>query len=484
MSIPLDTPGSGSRLRAGLAGLHRLRRACVGSRPWRWWLTASLLALAGCGGGGDGGGGSTVSGASCQVEEEKVWLRNFFTDTYFWNGVAPRPDSAGYDSATRYFSALLYAGGDPVPGSTNGATWPRDRWSSYQSTERYNQFYGEAQTMGFGVAVAGLEVKGQPAQPLYVRYVDPNSPAALNDVRRADRVLAINGRPASELISADDFSALSATAAGQILSLRLARGGAEREVSLTASVYGVVPLPAGRVVTTPAGRRVGYLHLQNFISQAQPPLESSLADFRAQGVQEVVLDLRYNGGGLVSFANTLGNYLGGTRAAGQIFTSLLYTPSQAFKNATYRFANPAPADAVNAPRVIVLMGRRTCSASELVINGLRGAGLQVVGVGETSCGKPVGSVAGSNCGTTWSIVNFEGVNARGEGRYFDGIAATCPVAEDFSQPMASATDPLLKTALAYSDSGSCPQPTARAIPLYRRSTSDSAEPGERREMMP
>ena len=204
----------------------------------------------------------------------------------------------------------------------------------------------------------------------------------------------------------------------------------------------------------------------------------------AEGVQEVVLDLRYNGGGLVSFANTLGNYLGGTRAAGQIFTSLLYTPSQAFKNATYRFANPAPADAVNAPRVIVLMGRRTCSASELVINGLRGAGLQVVGVGETSCGKPVGSVAGSNCGTTWSIVNFEGVNARGEGRYFDGIAATCPVAEDFSQPMASATDPLLKTALAYSDSGSCPQPTARAIPLYRRSTSDPAEPGERREMMP
>lgn len=482
-----DTHGPAGRLGAKRPAWRRVGRACAGSRAWRWWLAASVLALAACGGGGGEGAGTGAgagAGTSCPVEEEKAWLRSFFADTYFWNSLAPRPEPAGYDSATRYFSALLYGGGDPIAGSSSGATWPRDRWSGYQSTERYNQFYGEAQTMGFGLAVAGLEVKGQPTQPLYVRYVDPNSSAALNDIRRGDRVLAINGRPAAEVIAADDFSALSATAAGQVLALRLSRGGVEREVSLAASVYGVVPLPEGRVVTTPAGRRVGYLHLQNFISQAQPALESRFAEFRAQGVQEVVLDLRYNGGGLVSFANTLGSYLGGTRAAGQIFTSLVYTPAQAYRNTTYRFASPAPAAAVNAPRVLVLMGRRTCSASELVINGLRGAGLQVVGIGETSCGKPVGFVPGSNCGTTWSIVNFESLNARGEGRYFDGIAATCPVAEDFTQPMASATDPLLRAALAYSDIGSCPQPTARAVPLYRRSAGDRAEPGERREMMP
>ena len=482
MSTPSDLPGLTDRCVGRVGGSLEGAAHLVGRRRWRWWLAVGVLALAGCGGGG--GGGGTDSAASCPVDDEKAWLRGFFADTYFWNTLAPRPDPAGYDSVSRYFSALLYAGGDPIPGAANGATWPRDRWSGSQPTERYTQFYGEGQTMGYGVAVAGLEVKGQPSQPLYVRYVDPNSSAALNDVRRGDRVLAINGRLAADVIAADDFSALSATATGQQVRLRLSRGGVEREVTLASAVYDVVPLPTGRVVTTPAGRRVGYLHLQNFVSQAQAPLESRFAEFRSQGVQEVVLDLRYNGGGLVSFATTLGSHLGGTRAAGQVFASLVYAPSQAFKNNTYRFANPAPAAAVNAPRVIVLMGRRTCSASELVINGLRGAGLEVVGIGETSCGKPVGFVPDSHCGTTWSIVNFESLNARGEGRYFDGIAATCPVAEDFTQAMGSANDPLLRTALSYADAGSCPQPTARAVPLYRRSPGDRPEPGERREMMP
>ncbi|MEN9417143.1 MAG: hypothetical protein RI988_763 [Pseudomonadota bacterium] len=449
-------------------------------------LGAAVL-LAACGGGGGGGadsGGGSGPAASCPAEDEKAWLRTLFADTYFWNQQATRPDPAGYAAATTYFSDLLYRGGDPIPGAANGATWPRDRWSGYQSTERFNQFYGEAQTMGYGVAVAGLEVKGQPGRPLYVRYVDPNSSAALNDVRRGDRVLAINGRSAADVIAADDFSALSATTTGQLLTLRLARGAAERDVTLASAVYGLEPVPAARVVTTPAGRRIGYVQLQNFISQAQAPWESAFAQFRAQGVQEVVLDLRYNGGGLVSFAATVGSYLGGTRSAGQLFASLVHAPSQAAKNTSYRFASPSPAAAVNAPRVVVLMGRRTCSASELVINGLRGVGLQVVGIGETSCGKPVGFQPGSYCGTTWSIVNFESLNARGEGRYFDGIAATCPVAEDFTQPVGAATDPLLAAALTYADTGSCAQPSARALPLYRRSSADAPEPGERREMFP
>ena len=463
----------------GAEGLTLKAQAAWGARLL---AVASLLGLSACGGGAGGGGGPAPS-ATCSAEDDKAWLRTFFADTYFWNTLAPSPDPAGFVSSTSYFSSLLYAGGDPIPGGA-GTTWPRDRWSNYQSTERYNQFYGEGRTMGYGLAVAGLEVKGQPTRPLYVRQVDPNSSAALNDVRRGDRVVAINGRAAAEVIAADDFSALSATATGQLLTLRLARGSVERDVSLASATYDVVPLPQGRIVTTPGGRRLGYVQLQTFISQAQAPLETRFAEFRAQGVQEVVLDLRYNGGGLVSFATTVGSHLGGTRAAGQIFASLLYAPSQASKNTSYRFANPAPPGAVDAPRVIVLMGRRTCSASELVINGLRGAGLQVVGIGETSCGKPTGFVPGSNCGTTWSIVNFESLNARGEGRYFDGIPATCAVAEDFTQPVGATTDPLLMAALAYSDSGSCPQPTARAVPLYRRSAGDAPEPGERREMTP
>jgi hypothetical protein len=72
----------------------------------------------------------------------------------------------------------------------------------------------------------------------------------------------------------------------------------------------------------------------------------------------------------------------------------------------------------------------------------------------------------------------------GQGRYFDGLPATCAVAEDFTQPVGSAGDPLTRAALQHADSGSCGPVAARAVPLYRRSAGDAPEPGERREMMP
>ena len=82
----------------------------------------------------------------------------------------------------------------------------------------------------------------------------------------------------------------------------------------------------------------------------------------------------------------------------------------------------------------LLTGPRTCSASELVINGLRPF-VDVVVVGDTSCGKPVGFVPVSRCDTTFNVVNFEAVNADNQGRYFGGIEPRCAVEENLSQPV-------------------------------------------------
>ena len=100
-------------------------------------------------------------------------------------------------------------------------------------------------------------------------------------------------------------------------------------------------------------------------------------------------------------------------------------------------------------------------------DGLRGVGVQVVGLGETSCGKPFGFQPVSQCGNTFSVVNFESVNAQGQGRYFDGLAATCPVAEDWKQALGQSAEPLLMAALYHADRASCPllataPPTSRA----------------------
>jgi carboxyl-terminal processing protease len=130
----------------------------------------------------------------------------------------------------------------------------------------------------------------------------------------------------------------------------------------------------------------------------------------------------------------------------------------------------------------------TCSASEQVINGLRGVGVDVVAIGDVTCGKPVGfNARADGCGTTYSIVNFESVNARSEGRYFDGFAPTCLVAEDLSREIGAFDDPLLVAAAYHVDNGFCPAGTAREQALSKptstpRKRYDGADGGERTGM--
>ena len=431
-------------------------------------LLALPVLLAACGGGDDPGTNGPPAATDCGVEGQKAWLGNYMNEWYFWYRISPRPDAAPYADVQSYFDALLYTG--------SSADFPRDRYSGSQTTESFNRFFGDGASLGYGLSVAGLELNRNGALPLFVRYVEPLSPAATQGVQRGDRVLTLNGRAVSELITADDFSALTPLQAGDALNLTLRRNGVDRSVSLSAAVFNLTPVTGTTVITTAGGRKLGYMAVKDMLSQALAPFETAFSRFRAEGVQDLVLDLRYNGGGLVSTGATLASYIAGTRGNDLSYASLLYNDKRASSNNTsYRFS--AQSSAVSLPRVFVLMGRRTCSASEQVINGLRGAGVQVVAVGETTCGKPVGFLPTSSCGRTYSVVNFESVNQRNEGRYFDGFAPTCAVAEDFSAAQGSSADPLMNAAKRVADGGACPAATAsvasadRAFPLAARRSS-------------
>ena len=133
-----------------------------------------------------------------------------------------------------------------------------------------------------------------------------------------------------------------------------------------------------------------------------------------------------------------------------------------------------PLPSVNLPRVFVLTGPGTCSASESVINGLRGIDVEVVQIGSTTCGKPYGFYATDNCGTTYFTVQFRGNNAKGFGDYSDGFSPAnvagiegeeipgCAVADDFNHGFADPDEGRLQTALRYRTDGSCPAPTGIA----------------------
>ena len=441
---------------------------------------ALLLALAACGGGDGGNSAPAVAApANCSASEQKRWLGDYLDTYYFWSAQAPRPDPAPFATADDLLAARLYTGSDPA--------FPApDRFSGSQAAESFARFFGEGESLGYGVSVAGLEVLGQPERPLYVRFLEPLSPAGLAGVRRGDEVLSLNGRSAADIIAANDFSALTAASEGRQLVLRLRdRDGIERTVTLISAVFRLSPVPLHLVLNTDGGRRVGYLVMKDMISQSQAALATTFARFRADGVQDLVLDLRYNGGGLVSVGGWLASYAAGTRGAGLDYTVLRHNAQRAAVD-DRRFGFSTFGSALSLPRVTVLTGPRTCSASEQVINGLRGAGIEVTTVGDTTCGKPVGSNPVTQCERTYSVINFEGVNARGEGRYFDGLPATCEVAEDFSQPLGSSSEPLLATALQRIDTGVCrASPLPSALPgSARAAMRRAAVPGEGGGMLP
>lgn len=453
MSTCLPTPASALR--------RRLRRTLIALLP------ALLVA---CGGSGDDD--PVPPALSCELADQKTWLANYFDAWYFWYKLSPRPDPALHPTLDGYFDALLY-GGD--------ATFPADRYSYFQTTESFNLFFGDGKTLGYGLFVAGVEVEGQPEQPLRVRYIEPKSDAAAQGLARGDEIVSVNGRPASELIAANDYTALSPAAEGEQLNLVVRRDGADRAVRLTAGIYTLTPVSGASVVTTPLGSKMGYVLVKDMIDPVQTPLATAFQQFKAQGVRDVVLDLRYNGGGRVAVGRSVASYVNGPLTAGKVYAQLLYNDKRSAYNEAFRFESPV--SALGLARVYVLTGPRTCSASEQLVNGLRPF-VEVVTIGDTTCGKPVGFLPDSQCGNTYSVVNFESVNADNAGRYFDGLGPTCAAADDLSRPLGAPDEGLLAAARQHADTGSCPITQTRRLPQRLRAPGlRTTEPGERQGMI-
>lgn len=458
----------------GNTGRLSMKNLSAGTKSGGQWLAglSLCLLLAACGGGG-GSASTTAPPASCALDDSKSWLLGYMHDQYLWYARMPEPPAADYTTLDSYFAALLYPGGGVEPSS-------RDRWSFMESTASFQQFFGDGQSLGYGIFVAGLEVRGLPGEPLRIRYIEPKSPAAAAGLQRGDILLSLNGVSSADIITRDDFSALTAKAAGDKLQLMVRNASGDHAVNVTASVFDLTPVGNASVIQSPAGKAMGYLLLKDFISQANAPLDAAFAQFKSAGVTELVLDLRYNGGGLVTVSRDLASYIGGASAAGGLFAALKFNDKHPGQNSNYNFTQPSAG--LSLTRVFILSGQRTCSASELLINGLKPF-VNVVQIGDTSCGKPVGFVPTSQCGSTFNAVNFEVSNANGVGRYWDGLTPSCKVADQFTLALGDANEQLIAAARQYADTGACPVAAQLSKPLgLRQRGAVSNEPGERQGM--
>jgi hypothetical protein len=273
----------------------------------------------------------------------------------------------------------------------------------------------------------------------------------------------------SAVLTIEEANSLQASA---LASQRIERARkADLTQLLSALPGGSVPL--SQVVTSPAGRRVGYVLFNDHHNGAQDALIAAIENLKASGVQDLVLDMRFNSGGFLYVAQTAASMVTGPEKDGQVFEQVRFNNKRDAESraSVFRFSTTVrspevtyprgyPLPQLSLPRLYVLSSSLTCSASESIVNSLRGIDVQVVLVGETTCGKPYGFQRKNNCGYAYFPIEFQGFNAKNFGDYTAGFAPTCAVTDDPAIALGTPDEALLKAALSHADKGSCPPDTA------------------------
>lgn len=474
-------------------------------------MFAIFASLAACGGGGGGGGGgaapnnapatatalaqsSTFAGQCVaprfgvdpdtgaafpdtqgSLDTEKSWLRSWIDETYLWFDEVPTTlVAANYATPIAYFDVLK------TPKLTASGR-PKDRFHFTQDTAQYRALSQGGIALGYGLQLAILSP--QPPRDVRVAFTQPGSPAAQAPIQRGEKIIGIDGLDA---INGTDVAGLNAGLApahgGETHSFMLqALDGSTRTVTLTAGNIAESPVQNVKTIATASGS-VGYMLFNDHLETAESQLIAAVNQLQAAGIADLVIDMRYNGGGLLDVASELASMVSAPAATdGATFERLQFNSKNPFHltaalstvpfYATSRgFSTPAgqPLPRLGLSRVTVLAGPDTCSASESVVNGLRGVGVTVNLVGGTTCGKPYAFFPQDNCGTTYFAIQMQGVNQQGFGDYGDGFAPTCVVADDFGHALGDPAEARLAAALSLRDTGACPVVASSKTELMRQ----------------
>ena len=413
--------------------------------------TCSLFAA--CGGSGSEG---TATPGGCSDTREKRFVLDTAREWYLFDELLPAGVGAkDYATAAELLDAL----------TAEARAAGKDRYFSYlTSRQEDDAIFQAGEFVGFGFRT---RIEGD---RLWLTDVYEGSPA--------DDAGLARGVEITELDSGDGFVPIATVLAndpeldeafgpateGVERGVRfLLPGGGAAEAVITKRVVEIIPLAQGgaAILSLPANPAVavGYFNLRTFVSTAEVPLRDAYAAFRAQGVEYFIVDLRYNGGGLVSVAELIGDLNGAARDDSDVYLEMRFNERKARGNDVVRRFQPR-AESVAPVRIAFITTGLTASASEIVINSLA-PWTEVAIVGDDTLGKPVGQAAFdlSGCDLRLRLIAFQFNNADGQGEYYEGLASTLPFAcraeDDLTYLPGDPAEASTAEALAWLGSGAC-----------------------------
>lgn len=459
-------------------------------------LVGLMAMLSACGGGGGGSSSTGNTGtttptptptpaatAACSLRDRQDWVAAQLREWYLFPETLPASlDPTPYSTLDDYLDAL----------TATARSQRRDRYFTYVTSIREeNAFYNAGSSAGFGFRL-GYDVT---QRRVAVTESFEGAPALAAGIDRGAEILAV-GTNAADLRTIDSLfasggagavsDAFGPNTAGTTRLLRIRDASGTRDVSVAKSDFTLTPVSSryGAKVIEDGGRRVGYVNLRTFIDPADPALRAAFAQFRAQGITDIIVDLRYNGGGLISIAELASDLLGGNRSTSDVQSYTVFRPEKSSRNTTRTFS---PQSQSASPTRLAFIGTGgTASASELVINSMvpylhGNAAL----IGANTYGKPVGQIAidRSACDDRLRVVAFATQNAARRGDYYDGLAgaveASCSAPDDISHPLGDPLEGSTRQALDFLAGRSCTR-----IPTGATSQSARTAEGPRELLTP
>jgi len=400
----------------------------------------------------------TPTTSVCSLESRQDFAFEVLDEWYLFPSLlAANVNPDNFNSVQAYIDALV------APARAEN----KDRYFSYiTSIAEENAFFDQGASAGFGFRLS-YDLN---ARRVFVAETFDNTPALGANIERGTELLGV-GTTTNNVVTINSLLANGGAQAvinafgpsdpgvTRVLRIRDA-SGVEREVSVTKAEYALDPVPRyGAQIINDGGKQVGYVRLTNFINPAIDDLRDAFADFRAAGVTELVIDLRYNGGGGINVNEFFGDMMA-RNLDNQVFETIAFRDSKSQFNETYRF-NAQP-QSIAPTRIAFITTSGTASASEALINGMQPyIGNNLAIVGENTFGKPVGQSAFDleACDDRLRILTIKLENSNGLGEYFNGLAATvpnsCRANDDLTHDFGDPQEGMIATALDFLAGRSC-----------------------------
>lgn len=374
----------------------------------------------------------------------------FTKELYLWHSQIPATfDARSFSDPEAIMKAIRQYSIEP------GFTAPVDRWSFAMKKKDWDNmsaglnanFSASAEQEGdFGFGVF-FNAEGD----LRVKYVERESPAGRAGIRRGWRVSKINGNT-NISTSNSSFIVTSVFESAQTSFTFIKPDGSSVDISLTSAKYKEHPVYFDSVYNI-SSKKIGYMVFKSFLGdtvEINSEFNRVFNRFSSEGVSDVVIDLRYNGGGYVSVQRKLANYLINAAGNNNLMMKEQYNDKSSRYNQTSYFRK---AGSLNLSRVFFIVSGSTASASELLINNLKPyMDVKLIGPNNTH-GKPVGYFpipVGE-----WYVfpVSFKTVNKNGEGSYFNGFPVDSKVNDGLTKDWGDITESCFASALKFINGG-------------------------------